>query len=1313
MSVVTPLDPGDRSRLPGGRLIATVVLAALVGSTGPLARQQSQTPALDEPIQMRMERHARELEERRERQLRVGLVDEAAQTARELEEMKRAQIEKCSHSWSLQDMALGSRLTKEQSNELLRFSKQPLTQIAECMWRPGVARAPFSAPGLFPNGTIDPQKAQRDSAASRVANEITGRSTRAMLFVEPALTATADSDLFDPLMGANVIVTTSPEFTQMLLDLVRLSLPGGDQTEANAVFERMLAVARRSAQSNPAGVLYVLETKRQFDEARGDVTAALGRARAEVDFVETQFGSSSIQVCPPLWQTASLLQSSGQADAALEAVQRCLALAAPRGASSVTHASALNNLGVVLHRRGELERALDAYQKSLAAFQRSNLAIQGATIASQAPLQQVHANLGLAYWQLGAVPQAYQHLQLARQQMRTEGDYLLTERGILEAMTKLSAELDVFLTVERAAGRSQPANGTTGLALPMLLERKGFALSSKAATLKALAGEPAQLREYRTLLAYRSRLARAAPATAKERADHRSTVGEVDAQIQALEADAKQRATIAVLLAAEAAPHPQSKAYQDALSKASQKLLAQHYKKLDRKSDDNRSMIQAMTDIQRQAEAEVAPRFKEYLEAQQRTARATREDLVQNIQAAIPDASALVEMVRYRPFSTAGAVADRWAPARYGAYVVRRSGTPIFVDCGEAAPIDEMIVEFRRTLSQPRGTLAHDLGRRLDAALMQPLRAALGPATQVYLAPDGALNLVPFGALVDEHDRYLVETFTFNYLSSGRDLIREPPAATAAPKPAVVIADPAFDAGATAAAASGTPPAQLRSVLGNHFEPLPGTAAEARAIKAVLVDAAVFQGDQATETALKSVSSPRVLHVATHGFFLQDQDLAVATAPGTATAVEDPMLRFGLVFAGANAGRSGSDDGVLTALEAAALALTGTELVVLSACETGVGDVRTGEGVFGLRRAFMVAGAETLVMSLWQVDDDATRQLMVEFYGRLAKGEGRAEALRQASLALLRDPARRHPFFWASFISTGEAWPHAPLTDDLQPVLRCGAANEHARDGGEQPLPQRLQRVLILPVIKLRRLVEEAADALGDRGVIHLAEVPGEHRLHRQSQRRRHGDDERAGTRQHRVQAQEPFGVLVVVVLDRPRRPLLRSQASRRVHGRRHVGSVQPTALDVVLLIRDAEQHVQERGDKACAACFVGRAQRLAHQEIAVKPEARFAGLLGAQERAARDVLAPQPDCGGWIAGRRRRSGRRHRVGNPHADGTRSGRRAADFDVCVRGLPAIDGRAFKQPSSGRDLAVDAAGAHAPTRRDVLDWRSRYRRRPMR
>ena len=114
------------------------------------------------------------------------------------------------------------------------------------------------------------------------------------------------------------------------------------------------------------------------------------------------------------------------------------------------------------------------------------------------------------------------------------------------------------------------------------------------------------------------------------------------------------------------------------------------------------------------------------------------------------------------------------------------------------------------------------------------------------------------------------------------------------------------------------------------------------------------------------------------------------------------------------------EDGVLTALEAAGLDLWGTQLVVLSACETGVGDVRNGEGVYGLRRALVLAGVESQVMSLWQVSDEATRDLMVAYYQRLQAGEGRTEALRQVQLSMLHGPTWPHPFFWASFIQLGD-----------------------------------------------------------------------------------------------------------------------------------------------------------------------------------------------------------------------------------------------------------------------------------------------------
>ena len=164
---------------------------------------------------------------------------------------------------------------------------------------------------------------------------------------------------------------------------------------------------------------------------------------------------------------------------------------------------------------------------------------------------------------------------------------------------------------------------------------------------------------------------------------------------------------------------------------------------------------------------------------------------------------------------------------------------------------------------------------------------------------------------------------------------------------------------------------------------------------------------------MKGLRAPRVLHIATHGFFQPGNN-------ARQTPVENPLLRSGLALAGANSGESRGEDGILTALEAANLDLWGTRLVTLSACDTGIGVVRNGEGVYGLRRAFFLAGAETLVMSLWPVSDLVTRDMMTGYYSGLKNGLGRGAALRRVQLRLMRQPGRQHPFYWASFIQAGE-----------------------------------------------------------------------------------------------------------------------------------------------------------------------------------------------------------------------------------------------------------------------------------------------------
>ena len=425
------------------------------------------------------------------------------------------------------------------------------------------------------------------------------------------------------------------------------------------------------------------------------------------------------------------------------------------------------------------------------------------------------------------------------------------------------------------------------------------------------------------------------------------------------------------------------------------------------------------------------------------------------IQQALPAEAALIEVVWYRLFQPRAALpVERWGAPHYVAYVLRHQGEPQWVDLGETAPIDREVVRLRRELSctdDARGVgqdaeqarqrclarlpQVRTYARQLDEKVMRPLRPLLGDARLVLLVPDGTLNLLPFGALVDEQQHYLLERFTFSYLTTGRDLLRLQTKHPSQQGP-LVLANPIFDADGPppalqmAVAESRSPSLRSADFATMRFEPLPGTADEAHVLQLLLPGAQVLTGAAATEAALKQGRGPRLLHVATHGFFLPDQpplEQREGVAPVTASAglsphlwAEHPLLRSGLALAGANARQSGAEDGVLTALEATGLDLQGTQLVVLSACETGIGEVQNGEGVYGLRRALVMAGAESQVMSLWKVDDDATRALMMLYYTQLLAGDGRAEALRQAQLALLTRAEQRHPFFWASFIPSGE-----------------------------------------------------------------------------------------------------------------------------------------------------------------------------------------------------------------------------------------------------------------------------------------------------
>lgn len=287
---------------------------------------------------------------------------------------------------------------------------------------------------------------------------------------------------------------------------------------------------------------------------------------------------------------------------------------------------------------------------------------------------------------------------------------------------------------------------------------------------------------------------------------------------------------------------------------------------------------------------------------------------------------------------------------------------------------------------------------------------------ELIISADGLLALMPMGLLYDDKNKqYLIEKFAIRTIPSARALIRQNTNQQVTRNDAVIFADPDFDLGAGeekfACAKKSSSRSLTLSVLKNFDKPcigrLPATAIEAKSINAILKNTGkTYLQSQATEKSLLKQKSPSILHIATHGFFLPDP------------AITNPLEKSGLILSGANTGIvDKTEKGVVTGLKLAAMDLNNTQLVVLSACETGVGDIEQGEGVAGLNQAFLRAGAKGVVMSLWRVPDTQTAELMKRLYGEIDKGITPVEALRAAQRSFIKDG--QHPLAWAAFAYSG------------------------------------------------------------------------------------------------------------------------------------------------------------------------------------------------------------------------------------------------------------------------------------------------------
>jgi CHAT domain-containing protein len=430
----------------------------------------------------------------------------------------------------------------------------------------------------------------------------------------------------------------------------------------------------------------------------------------------------------------------------------------------------------------------------------------------------------------------------------------------------------------------------------------------------------------------------------------------------------------------------------------------------------------------------------------------------QQVRDALQTGDAAVEFARFRFFD------KKWTDTTYYAALVVTRETkdhPEYIFLGDDKQIEGgAITSFQKSL-RTRG-FSTEPEARLPGAdayelIWKPLEKALAGKTRIYLSPDGVLNQLPLGIIPAPDGKLQMEKYDLRLVSSTRDILRAAPPRAASI--ALLVGDPVFDLSEDrqrAALKELALPQPEAHVLTAAFSPdalspggvsrdqgtgttlprLPGTGAEVNAIADLMRQyqwkTSVYTSELALKTVVEQASSPRVVHLATHGFFLPDQRIKndrLGLGVNEPSGLEDPMLRSGLYFTGADRTLAGGptaqglDNGVLTAMEAGNLNLRGTELVVLSACNTGQGDMRNGEGVFGLRRALQEAGAQSVLMSLWSVPDEETLELMKRFYAKWLAGMEIHQALKEAQLEMREQVKKSHgkdlPYYWGAFVLVG------------------------------------------------------------------------------------------------------------------------------------------------------------------------------------------------------------------------------------------------------------------------------------------------------
>ena len=832
------------------------------------------------------------------------------------------------------------------------------------------------------------------------------------------------------------------EVASYLNDLGNLDLLLGAYAEARTLFDQALKIVNERLSPDHEWIPTLIHNLALVDARLGDFDGARRQQAQAIEMWERTLGPNHAFIAIALTELGGILREQGAAEQALPLFERALAIRQRAlGAQHRDTALTLADIAAALSQMGQPDRAQQFASRALSVWEQTDTV--------DAP--------GFA-----TVLALYARLQ--------------SSRGAFDDARRY---FDRALAIRiRAFGVSHPDVAEIRADLALTLARLGNETEAYTSAVLAETSGREHLRlisrylPERQALNYAANRPRALDLMLAIADTTESVSGVLDAVIRSR----------ALVLDEMAARRRGSTANGDALDALRARLASAEQRlanllvrgSTEQTSKQYSSLVDTATHDKEEAERALAARSASFREQRNQAQSGLAE-----VRAGLPADAAMVSFVLFsRPSRTPGAARgssrasgnDRGLP-EYAAIVLRPGRDPVLIHLEPASVIEDLVSRWRAEVAAAAGSGGDGvqtpallgIGRQLRAAVWEPIAGHLAGARMIFVVPDGALSLVPLMALPGHQAEFLIdETPAVHHLSAERDIVV--PTSGRSARRLLALGGADFDSRGLPSTGPAPPPADVpmgssraRGTTGNcvrlgglQFPPLSDTLAEVNDIAGlwspqkppVVEDVRVLSGAHADERTFKrEAHGYRVLHLATHGFFLggpcQPRSAAATRSVGglvpslpaaTDAETENPLLLSGLAMAGANRRANTDleeDDGILTAEEVASLNLENTEWAVLSACDTGVGEIKAGEGVFGLRRAFRIAGARTVIMSLWSVDDQATRQWMRALYdGRLNRHLNTAQAVHEASLSVLRDRRARgqstHPFYWAAFVAAGD-----------------------------------------------------------------------------------------------------------------------------------------------------------------------------------------------------------------------------------------------------------------------------------------------------